>query len=277
MAQVFISYRRNTSAILAQLLRQELKAYNIDAFVDVRDIESSGSFPDKLTRAIESATTVICLLADGTLESEWVQEEIRQAYEFGKTLIPVFQESYQTPPPPYPEYIAFLLHSQGVRVFDAQGVFIEEAVQKMINLMKPQADESSHFSEPIKAQMNVLSKTFDELTKDQFRIINTMRYQKRMMIAGCAGSGKTLIAAEKAVRLDNGGMRTLVLCHSAFLAKYIQGLVAGTGVYVTDFTSWIRRILNLEDNRSEDWTHYEEPTTEELSEAFDRLVDSNER
>ena len=277
MAQVFISYRRKTSAILAQFLRQELKLYNIDAFVDVRDIESSGPFPDKLASAIQGATTLICLLAEGTLDSEWVQEEIRQAYDLGKTLIPVFQESYQVPATSQPQYVAALLRNQGVRLLDLQGIFVKEAVQQLATLIKPTKSESSFFSEPITAQLQSLNKTFEELTQDQFRVINTMRYQKRLLIAGCAGSGKTLIAAEKAIRLDNSGLRTLVLCHSAFLTKYIQGLVAGTGVDVIDFTAWIRRILIIKDNASERWTHYEEPTADELANAFDRLVDSRER
>jgi len=273
MAQVFISYRRSTSAILAQLLRQEMKLRDIDAFVDVRDIESTGPFPEKLTQAIADANALVCLLAEGTLDSPWVQEEIRQAYEFGKVLIPVFQESYQAPPPPHPEHIKALLVNQGIQIFDSRGVFIEDSVNRLVTLLKPQRTESNRFSQPIKA----LHKTFEELTKDQFQIINTMRYQKRMRIAGCAGSGKTLIAAEKALRLDLAGFRTLILCHSAYLARYIQGLVTGTGVRVLDFTSWMQRILQTNTNERKNWNHFEEPTNEEISEAFDRLMESNER
>ena len=57
--------------------------------------------------------------------------------------------------------------------------------------------ESYEFSSHIQANMAVLKQTIQKLTDRQYEILNLLRYQKRVAIKGCAGSGKTLLAAEK--------------------------------------------------------------------------------
>lgn len=141
----------------------------------------------------------------------------------------------------------------------------------------PRFSETPAFSPSIREQLAATSKKINELTHEQYQVINMLRYQRRVAIAGCAGSGKTLIAAEKAIRLDQAGLRTLLLCHSRYLATYIQELVKGSGVTVIDFTTWIQRILGNTSAALDPWTHYEEPTTKELEAAFDQLAVSNER
>jgi hypothetical protein len=137
--------------------------------------------------------------------------------------------------------------------------------------------EAKTFSSTIKEQLALAHQTIQALTTEQYQVLDLLRYMRRVAIAGCAGSGKTLLAAEKAARLDKAGFRTMILCHSQYLAGYIRGLVHGTGVQVIDFTSWIHRIVNTVHGGTDTWTHYQEPTEEELAAAFDQLVDSNER
>lgn len=135
--------------------------------------------------------------------------------------------------------------------------------------------EPRQFSQTIQKQISHAKDTIAALTKEQYQILNLLRYQKRVAIAGCAGSGKTLLAAEKAIRLDNAGFRTLILCHSAYLASYIKQLAVG--VQVWDFTSWIRHLNGLPNQTASGWTHYEEPTESELTSAFDKVLDSSEK
>lgn len=142
-----------------------------------------------------------------------------------------------------------------------------------------EADKQQAFSDVLTTQMDKLNKTIKRLTDEQYHILDMLRYQKRVSIAGCAGSGKTLIAAEKAVRLDRAGLRTLIMCHNRFLAGYIRHMVSGTGVQVIDFMSWVRQLIMAggEAGGDNDWAVYVEPTDAMLSAAFDALVESHER
>ncbi len=59
------------------------------------------------------------------------------------------------------------------------------------------------------------------LTNGQFMLLNTLRHQRRAEIVGGAGTGKTLLAAEKARRLAREGFRTLLVCFNSPLARML--------------------------------------------------------
>lgn len=61
-----------------------------------------------------------------------------------------------------------------------------------------------------------------ELTEQQFRLLDLLDRQRRVAIAGCAGSGKTLLAFEKARRLAESGRRVLLTCFNAGLAGRLR-------------------------------------------------------
>src|SRR5688572_7461934 len=102
MAQIFISYRRVESSLLATLIARELEAKGFTVFVDTRSVDGAGPFPERLRAAIADCSVFVCLLGASSLSSAWVREEIAQAQQLGKKLIPVFQEKY-TPPDPVPD------------------------------------------------------------------------------------------------------------------------------------------------------------------------------
>lgn len=84
------------------------------------------------------------------------------------------------------------------------------------------------------------------LTTRQTAILDVLRRQRRVMIAGGAGTGKTLIGREKAVRLAAEGMRTLLLCYNRGLADHLREQCAGIeGLDVATFHQvcyrWIER------------------------------------
>jgi superfamily I DNA/RNA helicase len=60
------------------------------------------------------------------------------------------------------------------------------------------------------------------LSEPQFRLLECMDSNKRVAVAGCAGSGKTLLALEKARRLAASGMRTLLTCFNRPLADHLR-------------------------------------------------------
>jgi hypothetical protein len=60
------------------------------------------------------------------------------------------------------------------------------------------------------------------LTKKQFRYLRFLSGQRRAAIAGCAGSGKTFLAVEKARRLaEDEGMKVLFTCYNRALAEHL--------------------------------------------------------
>lgn len=60
------------------------------------------------------------------------------------------------------------------------------------------------------------------LTEEQFRLLDFIAGQPRAAIAGCAGSGKTMLAAEKARRLAAQGWRVLLTCFNVNLAAFLK-------------------------------------------------------
>jgi hypothetical protein len=93
----FISYRRRSSALLATLIAKELKARGIEVFVDTRQADGAGPFPERLLHAIGLYDIFVCLVADNTFESDWVLREVDHAHQLAKPMIPIFQESYAAP------------------------------------------------------------------------------------------------------------------------------------------------------------------------------------
>lgn len=84
------------------------------------------------------------------------------------------------------------------------------------------------------------------LTERQASILDVLRRQRRVMIAGGAGTGKTLIAREKATRLAAEGLRTLLVCYNRGLADHLREQSAGIeGLDVATFHQvchrWIAR------------------------------------
>lgn len=63
------------------------------------------------------------------------------------------------------------------------------------------------------------------LTEQQTSILDTTRSFRRLAVKGGAGTGKTVLAAEKATRLAQQGLATLLTCRSTLLASHLGMLV----------------------------------------------------
>jgi hypothetical protein len=61
-----------------------------------------------------------------------------------------------------------------------------------------------------------------ELTDQQMTILQVLRKHRRAAIAGCAGSGKTLLAVEKAKKLEAQGFEVLLTCFNVALAQELK-------------------------------------------------------
>ena len=59
------------------------------------------------------------------------------------------------------------------------------------------------------------------LTKDQIRVLDFLRSHRRIAVSGGAGTGKTVLALEKARRLASEGFKTLLTCYNRQLADHL--------------------------------------------------------
>ena len=78
---------------------------------------------------------------------------------------------------------------------------------------------------PLREAMHREGARFTELTEQQFGLLNVLAGQRRALIAGCAGSGKTFLAAEKARRLAEQGFNTLLTCFNKNLAAWLRASI----------------------------------------------------
>jgi len=79
------------------------------------------------------------------------------------------------------------------------------------------------------------------LTDEQISLLRGLRRNRRALILGGAGTGKTVLAREKAVQLAADGARVLLTCFNRPLADHLSaGLVGVPGVIVSTFHSFCR-------------------------------------
>jgi len=74
------------------------------------------------------------------------------------------------------------------------------------------------------------------LTDQQFHLLDGFRDARRLLITGGAGTGKTLMALEKACRLSAEKIRTLLVCYNEPLASHLRRAASGfPGLHVATF------------------------------------------
>lgn len=112
---VFISYRRQNTWGKARAIANSLENAGVDVFLDVDSI-GGGAFPPYIHKAIINKDYFMPLLSPGTLESEWVQKEIRFAIEMEKTIIPVLLDEFDFSPETIPDEFSRLLTFNGIKI-----------------------------------------------------------------------------------------------------------------------------------------------------------------
>ena len=79
------------------------------------------------------------------------------------------------------------------------------------------------------------------LTSEQLEILDTLASARRVAVSGPAGSGKTVVAMERARRLSSDGARTLFLCRSENLATVLA--TRAEGFEVASFSDFAARLV----------------------------------
>lgn len=90
---VFISYRRQLSESLAQLVRKDLSQHRFDVFMDLKNLDS-GEFEPTILSEIEAREHFIVVLEPGSLDQigedgDWLRREIACALAHDRNVVPV--------------------------------------------------------------------------------------------------------------------------------------------------------------------------------------------
>ncbi len=116
----------------------------------------------------------------------------------------------------------------------------QRAVDGLVRLLVPTRSLRPRVAE-LFAQEN---RKIEELTRQQFKILNILRYQRRATILGGAGTGKTLLAIEKAAQLAENGQRVLFVCYNSNLANWISSRLKHPLIEVFTFHALVGHMLN---------------------------------
>jgi WD40 repeat protein len=98
----FLSYRRESGADTARLIRAELLSRGLKSFLDVDDL-GAYHFDESLLKRIEEAAHFILVLSPGALdrcanEGDWLRREIAHAISSQRNVVPVLKEGFHFPP-----------------------------------------------------------------------------------------------------------------------------------------------------------------------------------
>lgn len=63
---------------------------------------------------------------------------------------------------------------------------------------------------------------FNRLLDEQKNVLNFLEGQKSVLVNGAAGTGKTLVAVERAIRFANQGQKVLFLCYNKYLKEELK-------------------------------------------------------
>ncbi|QHF29307.1 nuclease-related domain-containing DEAD/DEAH box helicase [Pseudomonas sp. R32] len=102
----------------------------------------------------------------------------------------------------------------------------KEDIQIARRILRP--DVASTFS--LGSYLTGIDAKLVELTNDQIRVSRRMAANPRTVVRGQAGTGKTVIAMERARQLAAQGKRVLFLCFNQLLAKHLRLTLEGEAV-----------------------------------------------
>ncbi len=79
-----------------------------------------------------------------------------------------------------------------------------------------------HFEPSLKDLIDVASSALHALTAEQYSVLESLEDNKRILVSGVAGSGKTWLGMEQARRKCRTGSRVLYVCFNRCISEYIS-------------------------------------------------------
>jgi len=87
---------------------------------------------------VQHCEVFICVLGPTTLESDWVRQEVALAVRYRKPMIPVMLERFvETVEHQQFRPARELLRYDGVRILDQQNLYVNEALKRIVQRVRP--------------------------------------------------------------------------------------------------------------------------------------------
>lgn len=158
---------------------------------------------------------------------------------------------------------------------DAQSDSVGQAgIDELVRLLSP----SWELHAPLAVEFVDEEREIIRLTAEQFKLLDFLGNRRRVVIFGCAGSGKTTMAMEQAKRLARQGFRVLLTCFNRNLAEYMRSDDSlPEGVEVMHFHALCMKLANRAQLRTKlnqgrnTQTWYDQTLPDLLLEAVDVL------
>lgn len=126
---------------------------------------------------------------------------------------------------------------------DATQLSGPEVKSILLNVICPALDLIPSMASELRHRRNV----FNRLIREQAVILNFLDEQKSAAISGVAGSGKTMLAVEKARRHADQGESVLFLCFNSFLAAHLRKVNAHENITFSTIHSMAYNYAGLGD------------------------------
>lgn len=144
-----------------------------------------------------------------------------------------------------------------------------EAITGLVAALAPRF----HLTPSLSSSVAEAERMLVRLTGEQMRLLDFLASSTRLGITGAAGTGKTLVAMERATRLSAAGRRVLLLCFNRGLAEHLRQ--RAPGFHVSTFHSLCRDLCEeagiesrLPEDPDELQRFYEEKAPQHLMEAL---------
>ena len=117
--------------------------------------------------------------------------------------------------------------TDGIRAWVKQRMLSGNAGTKELGIRGIQALENVlakpiHLHRPLAYDIEDNNATLQTLTQNQFLILGYIRNITRAAISGGAGTGKTVLAVEEAIRCSQSGLTTLIVCFNTPLSQKVS-------------------------------------------------------
>lgn len=103
--------------------------------------------------------------------------------------------------------------------------------QERMRIIENYLAHSFELRTPLGVEIDYEDQKLVQLTEQQFYALSILGDRKRVAIGGCAGSGKTMLALEKARQFSQLSLNVLLTCYNAPLADYLRKRLPNVDIY----------------------------------------------
>lgn len=124
-----------------------------------------------------------------------------------------------------------------------------QGIAALVDALVPKREIRSRISHVFEDEAEQIKR----LTENQFSLLRTLQHRRRAVIVGGAGTGKTMLAVEKARQLAEAGHKVLLLCYNSNLSAWLTSLVVQEPLITVSTYHNICRTMGSQRGFSQDW------------------------